>query len=138
MDRDAALMVIHPGRMDNAGEHCAGRVSDLLVERFQIVGLQTAATEDSAEGCKMLGATGRAGEHHDRVDPRQFPRPALNSHPGQEALQDEAPLTVCDEHYVGLARKDSGVLGCERLRDLVVVRDPRTGKVWGSNTRSWR
>jgi hypothetical protein len=95
-------MVVDAGGVDDARQHGAVGVCDLLAQDLEIGGLRVSAvTEGMAKGRKVLGAAVRAGEHDDSLDPGQFPCPALADHPGEELLQDKTALAVCYQRNAG-------------------------------------
>ena len=115
-----------PWRTDDPLEHDALRIRYLPVERLQVACLGMAAEpENVTDRPQVFRAAIRAGQHHDRADPGQFPAAALLQHPGEAPLQDQAPLAMGDDRDVRRLRERDRILGGRALGDVVVVRDAR-------------
>lgn len=82
-------MIVNDRGVNDTSHHSTLSVGDLLVEDLKAGGLRmTVIPEGMADGGKVLGTAIRAGKHYDRLDPGEFPCPALTDHPGEEPLQD--------------------------------------------------
>lgn len=83
VERDAVLVIVEDGRVDDTLQHGPLGVRDLPVENVQVPGLRmTAVSEGSADGLHVFRSAVGACEHHHRPYPGQFSRPAFIEHPG--------------------------------------------------------
>ncbi len=96
--RNAALMVVHAGCVDNPLEHGALGVSNPPIEYLEVscLGVPT-VSEDPADGSQVFGAAVRAGQHHDRPDTGKLPALTSLSIQARKRCANQAALAMCDD-----------------------------------------
>src|SRR3984885_13255865 len=91
-------------------------------------------TDDGTNGTEVFRAFIGARQHHDELEPSQFPTASFSEHPCQKTLQDQSTLAM--SHHGD--RAGIGGLSCQvggqGLRDVVVVWDS-CGRPWPAQLR---